>query len=326
MRKTVSLTFAALIAVASAAGQSAATAPVSFDVASIRPSRPETEQHSNVPLDSGNVYASVSADEVRTPAGGLLVASHQPLWRYISFAYGLSGTQELAFRFSMFSGAPKSGAPRWVTGTFAGGADYFDISARTSAATTIDQMRVMMQTLLADRFHLRTAWVTADTPVFALALAKPGVTGPKLRPRTEEDTCDGGTSKAARKMQSRNEGLFSSDDLPPLCGVIARVPSSAGGQHYGGRAVPISLLATSVPTMTGLAIVPRPVVDRTGLVGLYDLSLSWQHDVIGGDAAVSENSANFHEALRQQLGLEMKSARAPIRFLSVTSVERPADN
>ncbi|MGI4981219.1 MAG: TIGR03435 family protein [Janthinobacterium lividum] len=318
--------FIALVTVASTKGQQLPTAPASFDVASIRPSRQEAEQHSNVPLDSGNVYASVSAEDARTTAGGLLVATHQPLWRYISFAYSLSGTQELAFRFSMFSGAPKSGAPRWVTGTFAGGADYFDISARAPAETSIDQMRVMMQTLLADRFQLRTAWVTADTPVFALALAKPGVTGPKLRSHTAADICEGSASAASPQIRPHTGTLLSSDDLPSLCGVIARVPSAGVGQRYGGRAVPLSLLATSIPTMTGLAVVSRPVVDQTGLIGLYDFSLTWQHDVVGGDAAVSENAANFHEALKLQLGLELKSAHAPIRFLTITSVERPADN
>jgi len=114
-------------------------------------------------------------------------------------------------------------------------------------------------------------------------------------------------------------------DLPPVCGVIAHVPSSAPGQHYGGRAVPISLFATSVPTMTGLAAMPRPVVDQTGLSGLYDFTLSWMHDS-SGDEATADNTANFRYALKTQLGLELKSAHASIRFLVIDHVERPSEN
>jgi hypothetical protein len=43
------------------------------------------------------------------------------------------------------------------------------------------------------------------------------------------------------------------------------------GQHYGGRAIPLSLFATSVPTMTGVAAMLRPVVGQTGLSGTLRL-------------------------------------------------------
>ena len=114
-------------------------------------------------------------------------------------------------------------------------------------------------------------------------------------------------------------------DLPPLCGVIAHVPSSVPGQHFGGRAIPLSLLATTIPTMTGLAAMPRPVVDQTGLSGLYDFTLTWMHDS-SGDEAIADNTANFRDALKVQLGLELKSSHAPISFLIVDHVERPSEN
>ncbi len=114
----------------------AQTAPgpgtLAFDVASVRPSKPDTPQHTNIPLDSGNVYGSISPDDARTSAGGYLIVTHQALWRYISFAYKLSGTQELALRFSIFSGVPKSGAPFWVTGSFDASPEFFDVSSTRS--------------------------------------------------------------------------------------------------------------------------------------------------------------------------------------------------
>ncbi len=316
-----------ILAASSALAQSAPTpVPLAFDVASVRPSKAGSPQHTNVPLDSGNVYGSISPDEARTAAGGYLIATHQSLWRYISFAYKLSGTQELSLRFNMFSGAPKSGAPFWVTGSFDASPEYFDISARAPADTSIDQMRQMMQALLADRFHLVTHYVSADAPVFALVLARPGVTGPNLQLHPPSDACAAAVSdQSSAPALHPTAAPAAMGNLPPVCGVIAHVPSSAPGQHYGGRAIPLSLFATSVPTMTGLAAMPRPVVDQTGLSGLYDFTLTWMHDP-SGDDAIADNTANFRDALKIQLGLELKSSRAPISFLIVDHVERPSEN
>jgi uncharacterized protein (TIGR03435 family) len=302
-----------------------APAPLAFDAASVRPSKPGSPQHSNVPLDSGNVYGSINPDDARSAAGGYLVATHQPLWRYISFAYKLSGTRELSLRFNMFSGAPKSGAPFWVTGSFDAPPEFFDITARAAGDTSIDQMRLMMQALLADRFHLITHYISANAPVFALVLAKPGVTRPDLQPHPSSDTCANPVSGQPSASPHPAAARGDMNDLPPVCGVIARIPSSAPGQHYGGRAIALSLFATSVPTMTGLAAMPRPVVDQTGLPGLYDFTLSWMHDS-SGDEAIADNTANFRDALEKQLGLELKPSHAPISFLIVDHVERPSEN
>jgi uncharacterized protein (TIGR03435 family) len=78
--------------------------------------------------------------------------------------------------------------------------------------------------------------------------------------------------------------------------------------------------------MTGLAAVPRPVVDKTGLSGLYDFTLTWMHDPTGEDATVADNAANFRDALKIQLGLELKPSHAPISFLIIDHVERPSEN
>ena len=323
MRRTIAIVYI-LAASSSAFAQSAPRpAPLAFDVASVRPSKPGSTQHNNVPLDSGNVYAAISPDDARSAASGLFIATHQALWRYITFAYKLSGTQELALRFNIFSGAPKSGAPFWVTGSFDASPEYFDISARAPADSSIDQMRLMMQSLLADRFHLVTHYLSADAPVFALVLAKSGVTGPNLRPHPLSDAC---VVAMPDQVPRPTAAPSSVGDLPPICGVIAHVPSSAPGQHYGGRAFPLSLFATSVPTMTGLAAMPRPVVDQTGLSGLYDFTLTWMHDPTGEDAAVDDNAANFRNALKTQLGLELKPSHASISYLIVDHIERPSEN
>jgi uncharacterized protein (TIGR03435 family) len=301
--------------------------PPAFDAASVRPSKPGSPQHNNVPLDAGNVYAAINADDARSAAGGLFIATHQPLWRYISFAYKLSGTQELALRFNVFSGVPKSGAPFWVTGSFTGSPEFFDISARAPEDTSIEQMRLMMRALLAERFHLAVHYTSSETSVFALVVAKPSVIGPKLRPHPAADSCAPRATDASPNPSPRPATAASPiGELPPACGVIAHVPSPDPGQHYGARGVPLSLFATSVPTMTGLAAMPRPVVDQTGLLGLYDFTLSWMHDLTPQETAVADNTAAFREALKIQLGLELKPSHAPLTFLIVDHVDHPSEN
>jgi len=49
-------------------------------------------------------------------------------------------------------------------------------------------------------------------------------------------------------------------------------------------------------------------------------------DVPGGEEMASENGANFTDALRKQLGLRLKNARAPLMFWIVDRVEKPSEN
>ena len=79
-----------------------------------------------------------------------------------------------------------------------------------------------------------------------------------------------------------------------------------------------------MPTMTGLSAIPRPVVDQTGLSGLYDFTLHWSWTPDGSETG--ENTANFREALKTQLGLELKSSHAPITFLIIDHVDHPSEN
>jgi uncharacterized protein (TIGR03435 family) len=76
--------------------------------------------------------------------------------------------------------------------------------------------------------------------------------------------------------------------------------------------------------MTGLAAIPRPVVDQTGLSGLYDFTLHWNWTPEG--AETGDNTAAFHEALRTQLGLELKPSHAPIDILVIDHVDHPSEN
>jgi hypothetical protein len=121
--------------------QTAAGGKMSFDVASIRPTKPGVFTPPNFALSSDDSYS---------PNGGLLSADFS-LATYIEFAYKLWLSPDQ--RKSMLANLPK-----WVD------RDKYEIHARASGNPTKDQMRLMMQSLLADRFKLAihyegAAWI-----------------------------------------------------------------------------------------------------------------------------------------------------------------------
>jgi uncharacterized protein (TIGR03435 family) len=230
-----------------------------FEVASVRENKSGGPSSSNFSLDNGNTYFIIKKNDKLDLNGTLFSAKNQSLMRYIIFAYKLSGTQELALRFDYFKGLELR-VPPWVK------EDRYDIEARAPQPATKDQLRLMMQSLLAERFKLQVHWETREAPVFALVLEKPGRLGPQLEQHTENDDCSvtaftEGSSKSAAKAQSLAA-------LPIPCGEIAHLPpGTPGANRFGGRNVTLALLGTSMPTQTGLLTLPRPVVDETGTEG-----------------------------------------------------------
>jgi uncharacterized protein (TIGR03435 family) len=67
----------------------------------------------------------------------------------------------------------------------------------------------------------------------------------------------------------------------------------------------------------------RPVVDRTGLAGFYNVTLDWAADALENAAS----GPSIFTALQEQLGLRLNAVKAPVEILIVESVERsPTEN
>jgi uncharacterized protein (TIGR03435 family) len=148
------------------------------------------------------------------------------------------------------------------------------------------------------------------------------VTGPQLRRHGEGGACAIAAAESAP----------AADGLPPVCGVLAHLPPSAAGKlSFGGRDVTLALLATSLPTQTGMAVIPHPVVDETGLSGGFDLRMEWVPEVYDetGNVAAHQpdvSGPTFAQALREQLGLKLESKKGPVEILVVDRVEEPSAN
>ncbi len=280
-----------------------------FDVASVRQNKSDEKPRSNLFLYDGYVFSTLSKADTFIPPGGLFSATNLSLTAYICFAYKLSATQFLALRawelqFNEFVGSSTS-LPKWV------GEDRFDIQARAAGKPTTDEMRLMMQALLADRFGLVVHKETRQVPVFAMVPWKPGMTGPRLRPHPAADTCS---------RDTQVEGY------PPVCGVIAHLAASAPGRlSFGGRSVTMEALASSLPTQTGMAMLPRPVTDETGLGGTYDFAMEWTPATQDGSVPEA-GGPSFEQALKEQLGLRLESKKGPVEVLVIDHVELPTAN
>ena len=324
--------------------EKAAGGPQQFDVASVRESKLGGSSNSNFTLDgNGNAYWVMDRDVKTAPEGNLFRATSQPPMRYIIFAYKLEGTEELALRgagLGYWTGLGME-VPAWVSDA------RYDIEARAPGVATKDQMRLMMQSLLAERFKLAVHRETRQAPVFAMTLEKPGSLGPQLRAHPASDTCaatvypdaagtgvdpGGATTAVPAKTASGENQAGGSQVLPIPCGMIARLPAAAPGQHrIGGRNVTLAMVAASLPAQTGVATFPRPVIDRTGLAGTFDFLLEWTQ-VVSSDVAVGPNAQSEEpgpsvaQAMKQQLGLKLESTRGPVELLVIDSIDRPSEN
>jgi uncharacterized protein (TIGR03435 family) len=119
----------------------------SFAVASVKPSN-STDQRP---------FFTFGADQV--------TANNVTVKRLIQSAYNIKDFQI-------------AGGPGWIA------SDLFDISAKPESPAKPDQIALMLQCLLADRFHLVIQRATKEMPVYALVVAK---SGPKFKDAHESD-------------------------------------------------------------------------------------------------------------------------------------------
>ncbi len=116
------------------------------------------------------------------------------------------------------------------------------------------------------------------------------------------------------------------DEFPPVCGAMRMKPSTPGLMRLGGRSETMETLATNLtgPEDSGF----HPVVDRTGLIGGFDLSLEWRPDFpqSGANSQPRPDGPTIQEAMKEQLGLKLDATKGPITVLVVDHVEEPSPN
>lgn len=284
--------------------QVAAGETMSFEVASIRLGDPGRFIYPTIDL---------SVEDTPIPPGGGFKADFS-LPVYIEFAYKIMLTpkQEQAMVAHL---------PKWV------GTEPFVIEAKAPTAdATKDQMRLMVQSLLADRFKLAVHFEIQEQPASALVLDRPRKLGPRLLPHAEGLPCDAKWSAPPDRT---------SPSVPPgefvrSCGVVQAINVADHTILFGARNVTMHSIAGNLGNIPPVAEFGRPVVDQTGLAGTYDFSLNWLPDRRGNPSGATEpldaQGPSFEEALKNQLGLKLKPTKAPIQILVIDHVEQPSPN
>jgi bla regulator protein BlaR1 len=279
---------------------------MSFEVASVKQNKcglpPECVTASNVDLLPG--------DSSYIPTGGLFTETNWYLMPLIVFSYKLSANHYQLLTPQL---------PKWAN------TERFDIEARAAHSNpTKDQMRLMMQSLLADRFKLVVHFETRQLSVFALVLDKPGKLGPTLRPHSDDPPCADALPENAPPTVFR---ATVAGGYPAVCG--QRVGDGKPGHiHIGERNVSME----QIGTMLGpLAQVGRPVLDQTGLDGKFDCIIEWVPQpngtaTSGSDVQTDPTGPTFQEALKDQLGLKLEPRTGPVEVLVIDHIEELSPN
>jgi uncharacterized protein (TIGR03435 family) len=232
--------------------------PPAFDAASVKPV-------------AGDILATKP-----TRSGGRITWTTD-LWYLISYGWNL--------RFPFISGAIPD-------------ASIFRVDAVTGAEATDDQIRLMFQSLLKDRFKLVAHLVTKEADGYALSVGKNSLKIKKAKP---------GDPPPPLPDWARNESVASWD------GDIFPALREAGVVTIIGRRVSILKL---VDTLRGV-LRGKMVWDQTGVAGDYYFAFRYALD-----DNPEADAPSLAAALRYNLGLELKKQKGPVEMLVVDSMEK----
>jgi uncharacterized protein (TIGR03435 family) len=169
--------------------------------------------------------------------------------------------------------------------------ERYDISAKSSAVATEPQLKAMLQALLAERFQLALRRESKETAVYVLSVGKNGH-------RLKSSKIDG-----ERSLRPADRGLsFQNASMSDLEQFLSNLP-----------------------------VMDRPILNRTGLDGRFDFTLTlFDGDLIGTPGEVKSAVAGLSPAAYvdavERIGLRLESQRVPIANLTIEHAEKPTEN
>lgn len=257
------MVIAALLTLAGLRGQSA-PARRAFDLASIKPDNIMQTSFDIVPRRSGN----------------RITMHNTQLAMVIAYAYRVPNSS-------------------WeVTGNvrLPDGWNFYDIEAIVDGEVTDDDLRLMFQTLLEERFQLKIHRETREMTAYDLVVAKGG----------------------AKLKRADPDGEVTLDGQPIEQGNSLSAYGADGGTHLLGKSASMERL---VYALSGR--LRAPVVDRTGLTGPFDYDVVFSREDVPSDTGGPPALAT---ALQEKMGLRLEKTRSQVDIIVVDHVEKPSAN
>jgi uncharacterized protein (TIGR03435 family) len=262
----VSLILTGLLSGPSARAQAPAATPNApkFEVASIKPSQPGGRGGAIRPSAGGDRYD----------------ATNVSLRLMLTVAYRVKNEQLV-------------GGPDWMN------TEFYDMRAKAEKPSSIEDLHLMLQDLLAERFKLQFHKDTKEMPVYALSVDKGG---PKMEPH---------------ESQSAGEPWIDQQQPQFL------------HMKWHAKFVPMDYFAWRLGQ-----VLDRPVLDLTKLKGGYDFDLAYTREpppnlpegaLLNGEP-VDTSGPSIFEALQKQLGLKLERQKGPVDVMVIDHVEKAVEN
>jgi uncharacterized protein (TIGR03435 family) len=227
------------------------------------------------------------------------------------------------------------GGPNWID------SDRYDIQATVDCGGGVlsrDQVQLMVQSMLEDRFQLKAHMETRELPVYDLVVGKDGSKIKASADQTPQALSAGGPPQPCGPAPAPPSGQPPTPPLNPSSPnfVMPRggmmVMSNPTGITTQGTAVPLATLINTLQQTVG-----RPVIDKTDLKGLFDYKLQFSHEGLAAgpssaSAAVSAGTTTAPDPIPsiftaiQDLGLRLESSKGPLQVLVIDSVQKPKEN
>ena len=286
---------------------SAATPEIpKYDVASIKPSGP----------DSRGMMLMM------TPTGMQIKGAQ--IQTLLQFAFGVERDRII-------------GAPDWVRSR------HFDIEAKVKPEDApklqklkMEQRRTMMLPLLEERFNLKYHHETRELPIYALVIAKGGPKLTESKPGEGMPGPDGEPPRPGDPLPPRGSAATARPDGPPGAG---NRPAVGEGMRIGPGSIQSRGGSTAFLAHALSAAVGRTIIDRTGLTGAYDFSLSWTPDQSmrsspggaqpgqpEGDSAPDASGPSLFTAVQEQLGLKLDPQKSAVDVIVIDHIDPPTEN
>jgi uncharacterized protein (TIGR03435 family) len=218
------------------------------------------------------------------------------------------------------------GAPGWAD------TERYSIAAKAPEGVPPAATSVMLVNLLKDRFQLATHLETREQQIFNLVFARAdGRLGPDIKPTPAE--CQATLAERIAAAKAALAGRGGPPPLPQSFPGPNELPCGFGRLTPGLVAVSGRTVSQFVTTLSDLA--RRPVIDKTGLTGMYDFALKFAPETAGTagpfgllppgppPTAIDPDAPNLFTAVQEQLGLKLESTRGPVEVVVIDKFEKP---